>query len=290
MKKIIKLSLILLIVMCGLMGTVYAATTCNLVLSNPSKSEYSKGEEFTIDVSFSNMKTDVGVIALDAVVEYDDNLELVEMVGKNGWEDPAGLNYNKENGQIVITKNAPEKGNEVIFTMKFKVINNTKSEALIEIKDIKGGDGDKPFKVNNAVKKVNIKTASTNPGGNTGNTITPKPDTNTVKPNTNSTNNSGNTSNTNNINTNNIANNNQTSNNNNGSNGGTASTNKVTNGTSGSINIKQDKGNTVKTNTEKASELPYTGEKSNAVVVIIIGAVVLASAVLLIKIRKNKEN
>lgn len=290
MKKIIKLSLMLLIMMCCFMGTAYAATTCDLVLSNPSKSEYAKDEEFTIDVSFSNMKTDVGVIALDAVVDYDDNLELVEMVGKNGWEDPAGLNYNKESGQIIITKSAPEKGNEAIFTMKFKVINNTKSEALIKIKDIKGGDGDKPFKVNDAVKKVNIKTASTNPGGNTGNTTTPKPDTNTVKPNTNSTNNPSNTPNTNNINTNNIANNNQTSNNNNGSNGGTLSTNKVTNGTSGSINIKQDKGNTVKTNTEKASELPYTGEKSNAVVVIIIGAVVLASAVLLIKIRKNKEN
>lgn len=292
MKKIIKLSLILLIIMFGLMGTAYAATTCDLVLSNPSKSEYSKGEEFTIDVSFSGMKTDLGVIALDAVVKYDDSLELIEMVGKNGWEDPAGLNYNEESGQIIITNNSPEKNNKVIFTMKFKVINDSKSKALIEIKEISGGDGDKPFKIKETSKSINIKTGSVNPGGNTNTT---KPDTNTVKPNTNSTN-TNNTTNTpnNNVNTNNIANDNKvpnTNNGNSGNNGGTLSTNKVTNGTTGSINIKQDKGNTTQTNNnQKASELPYTGEKSNAVIVIIIGTVVLASAVLLIKIRKHKEN
>ena len=49
MKRVVKLSLVLLITIC-MIGSVYAALSCNVSLQ-ASKTEVSKNEEFTVDVN-----------------------------------------------------------------------------------------------------------------------------------------------------------------------------------------------------------------------------------------------
>lgn len=162
MKKLMKLSLILLIVMYSFTGIAYAATSCNVTI-NASKTEVSKGEEFTVEVNLTDMQSDLGIISLGATLEYDqESLELIEMQGKNGWESPTGMNYNKTNGKIVITRNEPGKNNETIFTIKFKVKDNSKQEPVITVKDITVGDGDKPVTVVQASKKMALKAETPN--------------------------------------------------------------------------------------------------------------------------------
>ena len=61
MKKIVSLTLIL-VVMMTLVSNVYAASSYKLSLE-PSKTEVSKGEQFTVDVKISEIQDEKGIIA-----------------------------------------------------------------------------------------------------------------------------------------------------------------------------------------------------------------------------------
>lgn len=62
MKKIIVLSLIILTTI-SIVINVYATSTFEMSMQS-SKSEVTKGEEFTVDVKISNVQMDKGIIAI----------------------------------------------------------------------------------------------------------------------------------------------------------------------------------------------------------------------------------
>lgn len=187
MKKIISLSLIVLMVIC-ITANVYAATSCNASLQT-SKSEYDKGDEFTVDVNVTDLKSDRGIISFGATLEYDTNcLTFVKMEGKNGWSTPS---YNKDSGILVSDGSSLMKNDGTIFTITFKVNEGvSKSSTTISLKDITVGDGGNSgaTKVNGTSKNINIKNATSD-----GNTTTPDKDNNTTKPGTNSSSNNSST-------------------------------------------------------------------------------------------------
>lgn len=159
MKKIVKLSLIMLLAIICFTGVVYAASSCNISLETV-KSEFSKNEEFSVDVKLSNIQSERGFIALEAVLEYDKtSLTLVKMQGQNEWSSPIkDLSYNEATGKLVIDKNGLAKSDEVILKLTFKVNENSKDTTTITLKDIKASDATAPVEVATATKNIKITT------------------------------------------------------------------------------------------------------------------------------------
>lgn len=255
MKRIIKLSLVLLITIC-MMGSVYAALSCNISLQ-ASKTEVSKNEEFIVDVNIANIQSERGVISLGATLEYDkESLTLVRMEGQNGWETPVnGVSYNEANGKIAITRNGLGKNNETVFKIIFKVKEGSKQNLLITLKDITTADGISPAKISATSRNITVKEGTTNPvptpGDENKNTIV-----------------------------NNIAGNT--------TNGNTASGNTGNNSNRNNVNKNTSTGNI--TTTKNSSALPKTGENTiiivSAITILAIGAVIF-----FVKMRKvnNKK-
>ena len=193
MKTIVKLSLIMLLIIICCTGIVYAASSCNIGLET-TKTEFSKNEEFSVDVKISNIQSERGFIALEAVLEYDkSSLTLVEMEGQNKWSSPIkDLSYNEATGKLVIDKNGLAKTDEVILKLKFKVNENSKDTAKITLKDIKVSDATTPVQVATVTKNITIKGATTpiipvdpDPTPDPEPTPNPTPDTKPQVPSTN---------------------------------------------------------------------------------------------------------
>lgn len=163
MKKVLSLVL-LFIMMMSIMGTVNAAFTCNVSMEM-EKTEFKKGDEFTVDINISNIQSERGVISLGATLEYDkDSLTLVSMKGQNGWEDPSvGSTYNEANGKIAITRNGLGKNNETIFKITFKVKEGAKKNLLVTLKNISLADGTSPLSVKQVYKNITIQDGTDNP-------------------------------------------------------------------------------------------------------------------------------
>lgn len=256
MKKIVKLSLILLVTVL-MMGSVYAALSCE-ISAKANKTEVTKNEEFSVDFNIANIQSQRGVISLGATLEYDkDSLELVKMEGKNGWETPAdGVSYNKSNGKIAITRSGVGKDNETVFTATFKPKETSKENLVITLKNITVADGTAPAKINLAYQNIKVKEGKPNP-------VPPEPDddqnTNT-NTNTNTDGNiniSGNTS---------IEGGNKTN------------TNK---------NVTT---NTVNKDAMNKGKLPKAGETTTMIFMILIAMIVLVAGIFFIKIKIiNKE-
>lgn len=187
MKKIILMSLILVIAIC-IMGNVYAALSCNISLQS-NKTKLNKNEEFVVDVKISNIQSDRGIIALEATLEYDKNsLELLKMEGKNGWETPVDeATYNSANGKIAIDRSGLGKNNETVFTITFKVKNTSKQNLVIALKDIIVADGTKPVNIAQANQNITVLTGTSTPDEQ------PKPDDDTNTSNNTINNNTSNT-------------------------------------------------------------------------------------------------
>ncbi len=171
MKKLLKLTLALLVICNIMIGSVYAALSCNVSIS-ADKTEFSKGEEFTLNVMISNIQSDRGVISLATTLQYDkDSLTLVKMEGQNGWETPTeGTSYNPENGKIAITRNGLGKTDEVIFKMIFKVKEGSKQNLTITLNNLSVADGDQTVKFDNIKKDIVIKEGSQNNSNTNQNT------------------------------------------------------------------------------------------------------------------------
>ena len=164
MKKILKLTSLLAIIICiALTGSVYATSlNCDLAITT-SKNDFSKGEEFTASVYLSNVSGEQGAIAMSATLEYDKNsLKLIEMSGQNGWDNPT---YNEANGKLVLTRSSLTKNNEVVFNMKFKINDNSAANPAITLKDATFADGYEGKKSFSSVSKA-INVAGGNPNQN----------------------------------------------------------------------------------------------------------------------------
>lgn len=164
MKKIVSLTLIL-VVMMTLVSNVYAASSYKVSLE-PSKTEVSKGEQFTVDVKISEIQDEKGIIALGATLEYDEtSLELVEMQGVGKWSNPT---YNELNGEFATDRNGTTIGNETVFRLTFKVTNNSKSNFEISLKNIVASNGDVDIKAEDIKTEMRV---SGNSSSNDGNII-----------------------------------------------------------------------------------------------------------------------
>lgn len=251
MKKVIKLSLVLVtICMICMMGRVYAALSCNVTLSAPT-TVVSKGKEFTIDASISNIQSDRGVIALGATLEYDkQSLTLVKMQGLNEWETPKeGKSYNSANGKLAIERDSVGKNNEVFLRLTFKVNDNSKQNLNVVLKDITVADGTTPAKLNQVSSNITVTEGTQNPD---------KP---TVPDDTNKNNN--------------VNNNGTTTNTVNNQNGSSTNNSNKNTGATGST-----KTNTMQLSKDvaKDSALPKTGENNivliSAIAILVVGAVI----------------
>lgn len=159
MKKIISLTLIL-VVMMTLISNVYAASSYKLSLE-PSKSEVSKGEQFTVDVKISDIQDENGIIALGAKLEYDEtSLELVEMQGVGKWSSPS---YNELNGEFATDRNGNTIGNETIFRITFKVTEQSKQDFEISLKNISASNGNEDIKIEDVKTEMSLKNTTSNP-------------------------------------------------------------------------------------------------------------------------------
>lgn len=167
MKKAVKLSMVLVMAVCVVMilgSNVYAALSCNVDMK-VAKTEYSKNDEFTVNVDISNIVSERGVISFGATLGYDkDSLELVKMEGQNGWETPVlELSYNPENGIMAITRSGLGKNDETILKITFKVKDNAKEKATVTLSEISVADGTELAKVSSINKEITIKEGTSNP-------------------------------------------------------------------------------------------------------------------------------
>ena len=198
MKKIIVGLVLTLLTAVSIVGNVYATdASANL---QTSKSEYTKNEQFTMDLVLSGITTKKGVAALMATLEYDkDSLTLVKTEAQNGWSTP---NYNQSNGKLIIDKSGNVNGTETVLKFTFKVKENTKQNLVVTLKNItvSGGSGD--IEVPRAYKNITIQNGTVNPKPDPGeDDEKPNPGENDEKPSKPSNNNT--VDNTTNDNTNN---------------------------------------------------------------------------------------
>lgn len=159
MKKALKLSLILslaIFIIC-IMGNVYAELNCSVDIKL-DETEFNKNDEFTVDIDLSNIQSEQGIISLGATLEYDkESLELIKIEGKNGWETPTdGTSYNANNGKIAITRSGFAKSDETVFTLTFKVKEESKQNLIVVLRNITIADGTKPVKINVIHKNITI--------------------------------------------------------------------------------------------------------------------------------------
>lgn len=158
MKKVAKLSIIMIIMIFVLTINVYAKPSCNISMET-KQVEVEKGKEITIDVNLSNIQSERGIIAIEAILEYEkDCLTLSKMEGQNGWHTPVkGLSYNESNGKFVIDKEGLAKSNETIIKITFVADKTSNRSTTVSLKNIVVADGTVPAKIVNVSKKITIK-------------------------------------------------------------------------------------------------------------------------------------
>jgi hypothetical protein len=245
MKKIIKLSFILLIVTFIIGSTAYAALDCNVSIET-QKTEFTEKEEFTVYVKISDIQSDYGVISFGGTLEYDkDSLTLVKMEAKNDWANPS---YNESNGKFVMTRNSVTTSDETILEITFKVKEGSKQNLSITIKDMDVSDSKLPIKeISYVSKNITVKSSSSTDDNNTTNNTTNNTINNTIINN--------NSSNSINVSTNTSAN-----------------TNKNTTNTNTNKNITNTNTNTNATdNTVSNKTMPNTGNgNGNSIIKILL--------------------
>ncbi len=167
MKRIIKLVLIMLLLLC-ITTNVLAAINANITLKT-SSDQYSKDQEVIVEVNMSNVDASKGINAFGAVLDYDKtNLEYVKMEGKNGWDIPT---YNPNTGRLITANGDFITNAETIFTITFKVKTENADNVFITLKNIEVGNTIEEAKWNQATTTIKISDNSSQ-GGNTqgGNT------------------------------------------------------------------------------------------------------------------------
>lgn len=158
MRKVARLSIIMLLMVVVLTVKVYAKPNCNMSMET-KQAEVKKDQEITIDVNLSNIQSERGIIALEAVLEYDrDCLTLSKMEGQNSWHTPVkGLSYNESNGKLVMDKEGLAKSNETILEITFIAKETSQKDTTVSLKNIIVADGTAPAKIGTTYKKITIK-------------------------------------------------------------------------------------------------------------------------------------
>ncbi len=187
MRKIVKISLILLSIM--LMVTKVYAVSCNMELQATKKND-----EIVVEVAITNIDTPQGIIAFEAILEYDKSvLSLEGMKGQNSWAEPS---YNDKNGKFNMLRsdliNSPEK----ILQITFKIINPNAQDTKVTLKNVSvsGGTTTGDVAVPTLTKTISIKEQTPVPPGEENNNqdnTDKNPGDNTNNGNSNTTNGNG---------------------------------------------------------------------------------------------------
>ncbi len=262
--------IIMLLIAIIMLGKVYAISECNVEIK-AQKNNLNKNDEFTVDVNISNIKSEMGITAFGATLEYDkESLNIEKIEGRNEWETPTnGLTFNEENGKIAITKSGFAKKNETIFKITFKVKEQSAKNPTITLKNItaSGGIATGDIPVADMTKTITVKTPVT-PANNTVNTNT-NTNTNTnpgtvIKP-TNNTNTNTNT------------------------NAGATNENKApTNPSTNSTIVATTSNSSTQPDSVKTGILPKTG--ATRVLLVVLGITAVVSVVFYIKMKKLDIN
>lgn len=175
MKKVIKL-IFVLVIMLGVSGVAYGATSCNINLQC-EKNELNKNEEFIVYANIVGLKSDDGIISFGGTLQYDkESLELKSIEGQNKWETPeVNYGYNEANGKIVITRSSPTTTDGAMLKFTFKVKETSKSNPVITLKDMTVGDGVVPVNVTVSNIRFTVKEGTENKVPDPG-VDTPTPD------------------------------------------------------------------------------------------------------------------
>lgn len=162
MKKILKLSLALIIICTMMMiGSVYAVTG-NINMA-PAKTTIEEGKEFTVTISLSNIKSDIGVNTFGATLKYDkEKLELVKFEGQNDWstpkEDGNKSTYFSTSGKFVMDAGSEAKSDGPILKITFKAKEKIEGDATVSIENAMLADGmTTPVKAESIKSEITIK-------------------------------------------------------------------------------------------------------------------------------------
>lgn len=165
MKKIVNIVILVVLILVCMNGKVNAETTNSSakVSMSTSKKEVNVGEQFSVNIRLSDIKSEIGILAFGATLEYDKNqFEIVKMEGLNDWESPKeGFTYNSSNGTIAITKNGFAKESENIVKITFKVKSASVNKSKISINSITLSDATEPIKVNDISVELTLKETTT---------------------------------------------------------------------------------------------------------------------------------
>lgn len=77
MRKLVKLSIIIMLILVCWVSTVYAQPKCTVSLVSDT-STYKRGDTVTIDVNLSNIVSENGIIGVEAILDYDDKMLTLE--------------------------------------------------------------------------------------------------------------------------------------------------------------------------------------------------------------------
>lgn len=157
MKRIVKLSIIMLLMMVVFTVNVYAKPHCNITMQT-KEVKVELGKEFTVDVYLSNIQSERGIIAIEGTLEYEkDCLTLSKFEGQNSWDTPIkNLSYNEANGKFVIDKKGLAKNDETILKITFIANKTDKKDTTISLKNIIVADGTAPAEIKNVSKNITL--------------------------------------------------------------------------------------------------------------------------------------
>lgn len=180
MKKILKISLMIILLLCVSINCSYATIDFSLNLSASKSTELKKNDEITVAVKISNVKSSLGLVTFGATLEYPEtNLELVDIQGNGKYPKPS---YSAKTKKLLIERE-PSKDEGTMFTLKFKVKNEDNKNMIVALNNITASDGSGLFKMNSKSVTLKIQEQTQKPS-NPGSTATPsKPgNTGTTKP------------------------------------------------------------------------------------------------------------
>lgn len=273
MKKIISLSLSILLIFC-LINTVYASSPCNLTLEG--KTQLTLNEEFSVSLVISNIQDSNGIYVVSSTLTFDkDKLQFCGVENATGWATATYLEdtiRNKGKGKILIERAGKDtaKTNQTVFRIKFKAIKDNVTNANISLSNISVSNTVVDTKLG-SIQPLKVNIISCNNSNNS------KPGNNN---NSNSENNNG--DNENNENKDNEDNINDDQNN---------EDNNISNESSDNHENNVIKREEQDENT-KNGNLPSTGNTTNIIILVVIGIAVVGiiATILFIKIRKINKN
>lgn len=169
MKKIVKLSLTFIIMICMIFSITaksFAAISCGVTIS--SASEVKKGDTFTVTFNLSKLQSDKGINALIGTLKYDKNsLTLVKMEGQNDWSKPS---YNEADGTFVIERDEYATKDGSFLKVTFEVRDKSAKNVNVSMEGISVSNEFDEINVNSASKNITVKERA--------NTSNQKPNTN----------------------------------------------------------------------------------------------------------------